>query len=56
MSKQAKSTSLLEAAQKFADESYEQSTMRKVIINFVYHKEATRVLLRELELLSKDLS
>jgi hypothetical protein len=55
MSKKQIKTSLYEAAQKFAHESYEQSTMRQVLINFMIHKEATRLLIKEMELLSKDL-
>jgi hypothetical protein len=55
MYKQKQQTSLLEAAEKFATESYDQSTMRKVIINMVHFKEASEVLIRELKLVSKDL-
>lgn len=49
-------TSLIEAAKHFAHESYEQSTMRSVLINFIQHKEATRILLQEMDLISKELS
>jgi hypothetical protein len=55
-SNKQKPTTLLEAAKLFTEESYDHSTMRKVIINLVQHKEATRVLLKEMELISKDLS
>jgi len=56
MSEEKKPTSLLEAAKFFAEQSYDQSTMRQVIINMVHHKEATRVLIREMDLIAKDLS
>lgn len=52
---QKKQTSLIEAAYKFASESYEQSTMRKVIINMVHFKQASEILIRELKLVAKDL-
>jgi hypothetical protein len=55
MSKKLKPTSLLEAAKLFTEESYDRSTMKKVVHNLVLHKEATRVLLKELELILKDL-
>jgi hypothetical protein len=55
MHKDKKQTSLLDAAYKFATESYDQSAMRKVIINMVHFKQATEVLIRELKLVSKDL-
>lgn len=56
MSHEMTPTSLLEAAKKFAEESYDRSTMRQVLINLVHHKEATRILLQELDLISKELS
>lgn len=55
MYKQSNTVSLIQAAEKFAHESYEQSTMRKVIINMVHFKEASEILLRELKLVAKDL-
>lgn len=55
MPKQTIQTSLLEAANKFATESYDQSTMRKVIINMVHFKQASEILIRELKLVAKDL-
>jgi hypothetical protein len=56
MSREPKPTSLLDAAKRFAEESYDQSTMRQVLINLVHHKEATRILLQEMDLISKELS
>jgi hypothetical protein len=51
---QQKATSLIEAANLFTQEPYEQSTMRAVIINLVHHQEATKTLLREIELMLKE--
>jgi hypothetical protein len=50
-----KATSLIEAAHLYTQEPYEQSTMRSVIINMVHHQEATKTLLREIELMMKEI-
>ena len=55
MSNKKKATTLLEAAKRFTEETYEQSAMRQVIINFAKYKEATRILVRELDMINKDL-
>ncbi len=55
MSNSPIATTLIDAAKKFAHESYDTSTMRKVLINMVRYNEATRTLIQEMELLEKDL-
>lgn len=55
MSKAKQLTSLKQAAEYFTKQPYEQSALRQVMINLIQNPEATKRLVREMELLSKEL-
>lgn len=51
----SKGISLLEAAQKFNSQDFENSDLKKILGNLVKYPEGTQVLLQELDLLLEDL-